>query len=277
MVNASTGRGRVSLITGSSAAKGMGYSHARVFAREGAKIIISDVSNKEKEGRARVAELDAMHGAGTAIWIPLDVTSEEQWERAVGEIEDKFGPLDVAVLNAGIAGPVHAPGETLDMMDVKVYRTIAEVNEFGVVMGLKWAAASMKKNNVEEWKSIVTVSSGAGIMAANLGPHMGYFGSKWAVRGISKVAAGLGAPLKIRVNALHPTNTVTDMTASIGWVDGETGKHAPALDGMVNSWHIKRFAFPEEVSNVCLLLAGTEGSYLSGQSFVVDGGFINSH
>lgn len=94
MINASTGLGRVSLITGGASPVGLGAAAGRVFAREGAKVVIADLPSKEASGQAVVAELNKIR-AGSAIWVPLDVTKEAEWDRAVGEIEKKLGPLDV--------------------------------------------------------------------------------------------------------------------------------------------------------------------------------------
>ncbi|KAI9002921.1 hypothetical protein DFJ74DRAFT_613403 [Hyaloraphidium curvatum] len=281
MVNPSTGKGRVSLITGSTSPVGIGFAMARVFAKEGAKVVVSDLSSRKSHGEAAAKQLNDAHGPGTAIFVPLDVTKESEWDSAVSQIEEKLGPLDVSCLNAGIPGAMHAPGETLDQLDLAEYRKIMEINEMGVVIGLKYSAKSMAKNKVEEWKvcacriSIVITSSVAGMFADGSGPNMGYFGSKWAVRGVAKVAAGLGSALKIRANSIHPGLIATELTQSVGWVaDAAKGSHIPQLEPMVQSLNVKRFAMPEEVANVALLLAGIEGSYVSGQSYVIDTGFF---
>ncbi len=94
MINKSTGAGRISLITGGASPVGLGAAAARLFVREGARVAISDLPSQEAKGQEVVAELNKMR-AGSAIWVPLDVTKESQWAAAVGEVEKKFGPLDV--------------------------------------------------------------------------------------------------------------------------------------------------------------------------------------
>ncbi|KAI9021993.1 hypothetical protein DFJ74DRAFT_706892 [Hyaloraphidium curvatum] len=275
MVNASTGKPRICLVTGSGSAVGIGFAMCRVFAREGGKVIISDIHAKEQDGLKLVAQLEAEHGKGVAMWVPLDVTDEASWEAAIAKIEAEMGVLDVACLNAGIAGPHDVPNPTLDNLDIATYRKIMEVNEMGVVLGFKHVAKSMKKNTVEEWKAIVTTSSVAGMVGGAGSVTMGYFGSKWAVRGITKAAAALGAPLKIRVNSIHPGLIATNMTQTLGWVEtGGAVQTVGAGDSMVQRGALKRAAMPEEVANVALLLAGSEGSYLSGQGYVIDDGSL---
>lgn len=153
------------------------------------------------------------------MWQTLDVTKESEWKSAITSIESKLGPLDVACLNAGWAGGPVGAVASLDKIDIDSYRRIVDINEIGVVLGLKYSAESMARNNAEEWKAIVTTSSIAGFTAEPGIPiGCGYFprlfedihlslnksdtGTKFAVRGITKAAAQLGGPLRIRVNSI---------------------------------------------------------------------------
>lgn len=97
------------------------------------------------EGLQGVKELDAAHGEGTAMWTPLDVTKQEDWISAIKSIEAKFGPLDVCVLNAGYISPTVGQTKSLDQIDMAEFRKITEINEMGTILGLKYAAESMKR------------------------------------------------------------------------------------------------------------------------------------
>lgn len=94
MVN-SNGKGRICLVTGSGARTGLGYAMVDAFAREGAKVVVSDIAAKQKEGQAIVDEINSKWGAGNAIWVAIDVTKEEDWKAGIEKIEAEFGPLDV--------------------------------------------------------------------------------------------------------------------------------------------------------------------------------------
>ncbi|KAI9014306.1 dehydrogenase [Hyaloraphidium curvatum] len=263
MINKSTGLGRVSLITGGASPVGIGAATARVFAREGAKVIISDLADREQDAKKVVAECNAIR-PNSAVFIPLDVTDERDWVRAMEEVEAKVGVLDVLFNNAGISGEINQlPNETMDTADISHYEKIMRINSTGVVLGLKYAAKSMKKNKVEEWKSIVMTSSVAGLQGSPAVP-LGYTASKWAVRGLAKHAAQLGVADKIRCNSIHPGVIVSDMT------------HKPGVGEMFQQQiPFKRPGWPDEVAAAVLFLASPESSYISGQATVIDGAIHN--
>ncbi|KAI9030239.1 short-chain dehydrogenase/reductase SDR [Hyaloraphidium curvatum] len=272
MLNPSTGVARVCLVTGSASPRGLGAAMAEAFAREGGKVIISDLAMKEVDGKKAVESLNARYGAGTAIWVGMDVTKEEDWQRAIAEIDAAMGPLDVCCNNAGIATQADMRNAKLSEFDMDDFDRMMAINLRGVVLGTKYAAKSMAKNTAEEWRSIINTSSVAGLTAGGL---PAYSTSKWSVRGWTKNAAVLGASEKIRVNSVHPGAIKSDMTQSLDWLDSD---FKPAGNGqaLAARHSLNRFGEPSEVANVCLLLASPEGSFLTGQEFVVDGGLHRS-
>ena len=177
--------GKVALISG--AARGMGESHARRFVADGAKVVLGDVLDGEGETVAKDLGDDA-------LYVHLDVTDEATWNDAVAAGTERFGKLDVLVNNAGI---IHIM--PLAMTDVDDYRRVIEVNQVGVFLGMKAAIPALASSGNA---SIINISSLAGLIGAQA--HVAYCASKWAVRGMTKVAALELAPLGIRVNSIHP-------------------------------------------------------------------------
>jgi 3alpha(or 20beta)-hydroxysteroid dehydrogenase len=239
-----TGRleGKVALITG--AARGQGEAEARRFVAEGAKVLLTDVL--DTEGEAVAAEL-----GDSAAYRHLDVTSEEDWNGAVAEAEERFGPLTILVNNAGILdfGPVQK-------QDVARFRAVIDVNLTGTLIGIKVAAASMERAG---GGSIINISSNAGIVG--LPQAAAYVSSKWAVRGLSKSAAQDLGPLGIRVNSVHPGGIATPM---VGGGDPRSG--------WIRKLPLARWGQPDDVANVVTFLASDEASYVTGAEWSVDGG-----
>jgi 3alpha(or 20beta)-hydroxysteroid dehydrogenase len=236
---------KVALISGG--ARGMGESHARRFVAEGAKVVISDVL--DEEGSTVAKDLGA-----AATYVHLDVTDEQSWTDAVAATTDAFGKLDVLINNAGI---VHVM--PLAMTTVEDYRRVVDVNQLGVFLGMKAAIPAMAAN---KGGSIVNISSVAGLIGAQ--GHVAYCASKWAVRGMTKVAALEVASLGIRVNSIHPgliDTPMFDVYRALGIAEG-AGAGIP----------LGRLAEPEDVSELALYLASDESRYSTGSEFVVDGG-----
>ena len=177
---------KVAIISG--AASGMGAATARMFAREGAKVVIADVL--EQEGR-QIA--DAIGAA--ARFEPLDVTKEEDWAAVVAATTRHFGKLDVLVNNAGISGSAER-----DFYSTEAWHRIMAVNATGVFFGIKYAIPAMVANG---GGSIVSLSSIAGIIGSEH-VHMAYNASKAAVRLMTKSVAVQHAKDKIRANSVHP-------------------------------------------------------------------------
>ena len=180
---------KVALITG--AASGMGASMARIFAREGAKVVVADVL--EEEGKAIVAEITKANRA--AIFRRLDVTSETEWKAVVDATVAEFGKLDILVNDAGLSGSA-----VEDLFDTAAWDLLMAVNARGVFLGVKFAIPVMKAAG---GGSIVNISSISGITGQQQ-IHVAYNASKGAVRTLTKAAAVQHGADNIRVNSIHP-------------------------------------------------------------------------
>jgi 3alpha(or 20beta)-hydroxysteroid dehydrogenase len=244
-----TGRelaGKVALISGGGRARGQGAAEGRLLASRGATVVLADVV--DEEGERTAGEIEG------AEYAHLDVTSEADWDAVVGDIVQRHGRLDVVVNNAGIARMGRLVNVTIDDWD----RTIA-VNQTGVFLGMRAGARAMIEAG--NGGSIINISSVAGM--EGLFGSTAYAASKWAVRGITKVAAKELGRYGIRVNSIHPGYIETDMLAQGGFDDREKlARRVP----------MGRIGRPEDIANTVLFLAGDSSSYVTGQEFVVDGG-----
>src|SRR5438132_7222401 len=237
--------GKVAIISG--AASGMGAATARMFAREGAKVVIADVL--EHEGRQVADAIGAL-----ARFEPLDVTKEEDWAAVVRH----FGKLDVLVNNAGISGSAEQ-----DFYSTEAWHRIMAVNATGVFFGIKYAIPAMVANG---GGSIVNLSSIAGIIGSEH-VHMAYNASKAAVRLMTKSVAVQHAKDKIRANSVHP-GIITPMRTS-----GRTADPAVRAERM-RVIPMRRPGEVDEVAYAILFLASDESSYITGSEIHVDGGAI---
>lgn len=230
----------------------MGLSHAQTLAREGAKIVIADVN--EEAGKIAAEELTAT--GAKAVFVTLDVTSEENWTSVIGQVDAKFGGLHILVSNAGIFIPGSVESTSIDDWE----RTMA-VNVRGVFLASKAVIPAMRKSG---GGSIINISSNWGIVG--FPQAAAYAASKGAVRLLTKTTAAEVAKDNIRVNSIHPAFTITHMSKDIV-NDPEMVKLllGPSLLG--------RPARAEEVSNAVLFLASDESSYMTGSEVVVDGGY----
>ncbi len=244
--------GKVALISGG--ARGMGASEARLFAREGAAVVIGDILDEEGEATAASIAVDG----GRCRYMHLDVTQEADWQAAVTEAVSQFGSLDVLVNNAGIGSSsfqIHQ--EPVELWD----RTI-DVNLKGVFLGTRTAVPAMLDAG---GGSIINISSQLGIVGV---PYNGsaYQTSKGGVRIFTKAAALQYADRGIRVNSVHPGPIVTEMTRA--------GRNDPErLSIMMARIPMGRYGEPEEVANAVLYLASDESSFVTGSEVVVDGGW----
>ncbi|HYZ98405.1 MAG TPA: glucose 1-dehydrogenase [Acidimicrobiales bacterium] len=234
--------GKVAVISGG--ARGQGAAEARLFAAEGARVVVGDVL--DDEGRAVAAELGP-----EAAYAPLDVTDEAGWAAVVELAEERFGPVDVLVNNAGIL-----QFQALHKMDLADFERILRVNLTGVFLGMKAVVPSMVRAG---GGSIVNISSTAGLQGL---PGLGaYVASKWGVRGLTKTAAIDLGPKGIRVNSVHPGGIDTPM------LEG-TDPEAPFYKRLP----VARMGRPEEAARAVLFLASDESSYTTGAELTVDGG-----
>ena len=243
--------GKVALITGG--AHGMGEAEARVFAREGAKVLIGDV--READGRQVAAGIAA--AGGEARFVRLDVTSEADWRAAVAAAVDAFGKLDVLVNNAGVSG------SDPDTMSTALWDTLMAVNARGVFLGMKHGVPALQRAG---GGSIVNISSISGFVGQPF-IHMGYNASKAAVRVMTKSAAVQYARDGIRVNSVHPGFMPPMLTSK---TTADPARRAEMLKGVP----MGRAGRPEEVAYAVLFLASDEASYVTGTELVVDGGFL---
>jgi NAD(P)-dependent dehydrogenase (short-subunit alcohol dehydrogenase family) len=243
---------KVALITGG--ASGMGASMVRVFAREGAKVMVADML--ADEGR-KVAE-EITRANGTAIFQKLDVTSEAEWQAAVAATLAAFGRLDILVNDAGISGSA-----VEDLFDSAAWDKIMAVNASGTFLGMKFAIPEMKKAG---GGSIVNISSISGVTGQR-GIHVAYNASKGAVRTLTKAAAVQHGRDNIRVNSVHP-GLMPPMRTSGRTADPAV--RAKMLEGVP----LRRAGGVEEVANAVLFLASDEASYITGVELYVDGGFL---
>jgi NAD(P)-dependent dehydrogenase (short-subunit alcohol dehydrogenase family) len=243
--------GKVALISGG--ARGMGAVEAKLFAREGAKLVLGDVLHDE----GCAMEQEIRRAGGEAFFVQLDVTREAQWVTAVDCALQRFGRLDVLVNNAGIGGPGRVEDVTLDE-----WSRVMDVNSTGVFLGTKACIPAMRRSG---GGSIVNISSQLGLVGVdNSSPQ--YQASKGAVRLLTKATAIQYAKEKIRANSVHPGPIVTPMT--------EARRKDPETYALtVSRIPLGRYGEPEEVAYGVLYLASDESRFVTGAELVIDGGW----
>lgn len=241
--------GKVAMVTG--AARGMGEIEARLFAEEGATVVLCDVSDSDGQ---RVAQDIVAHG-GSAEYLHLNVTDEDNWADVIGDTVRRHGKLDILVNNAGISGY-----DEENNLGTSTWDRLLDINAKGVFLGMKHAIGAMEQG---DGGSIVNISSISGIVGQDF-IHMGYNASKGAVRLMTKSAAVRWAEAGIRVNSVHP-GLMPPMAG--GSASSET------RDAMIANTPMKRTGRREEVAYAVLFLASDEASFITGAELVVDGGF----
>jgi NAD(P)-dependent dehydrogenase (short-subunit alcohol dehydrogenase family) len=241
---------KTTLVTGAS--KGMGESEARLFASQGANVVLCDVDQREGEKTAK----SITESGGTAEFMQCDVTNESDWEKVINATTNKFGSLDVLVNNAGLSS-----GSTEDHLSSEWWHKIMDVNATGVFLGTKIAAEIMKE---QQSGSIINISSIMGFVGGENG-HPAYHASKGAVRIFSKAMAVKYGPYGVRVNSVHP-GFMPPMSSSYRSpsIQAENIKRTP----------LRRTGEVIEVAYGVLFLASDESSFITGTELVIDGGFI---
>ena len=241
---------KVALISGG--ARGIGAAVTKIFASEGAKIVIGDIL--EEEGRRTAEEVNA--AGGECYFVRLDVTSETDWAQAASEATTRFGKLDILVNNAGVS----ARGNVEETSEAVWSRTM-DINVKGAFLGTKQAIPLMRSVG---GGSIINISSGAGI-APQPNTSGAYAASKGAVRIFTKSAAIQYAQENIRCNSVHPGPIETDMLLG-------TRPESDELDVMMGRVPLGRFGRAEEIANGVIYLASDESSFVTGSELVIDGG-----
>jgi len=243
-------KGKVALISGG--ARGQGAAEARLFAGEGARIVIGDVLDDLCKRTAD--EINSKSGRKAVAAIHLDVTRAADWRTAVDTCTREFGGLDVLVNNAGIAN-VKGIEETSE----EEWDSVVNINQKGVWLGMKAAIPAMRRRG---GGSIINISSIYGIIGS--AGSAAYHGTKGAVRLLTKSAAVQYAPDKIRVNSVHPGVILTPMVDVVPRSE---------LQPLIDMAPMKRGAQPEEVGWCVVFLASDEASFVTGAELVVDGGY----
>ncbi len=242
--------GKVAIVTGG--AHGMGAAEAKLFAREGARVVIADI--REEDGRRVEAEI--AEAGGEAMFVQLNVADETAWESAVQQTVARFGRLDVLVNNAGISGSRETDFRSTDAWD-----RLMSINARSVFLGMKYAIPEMQKAG---GGAIVNISSISGIVGQDY-VHPGYNASKGAVRIVTKAAAVQHAREGIRVNSVHPGM----MPPMLGSENRDPAQRQASLANVP----MGRPGEVDEVANAVLFLASDAASYITGAELVVDGGF----
>ncbi len=251
---------KTAIITG--AAQGIGAAIARAFVQEGGFVYVTDINNEL--GR-RLA-----HGLGEqARYVPLDVRSEEDWQRVTGQVLLERGRLDVLVNNAGITGfeqgaVAHDP-ENASLAD---WQAVHRTNLDGVFLGCKHAIRAMRGHGIG---AIINISSRSGLVG--IPGAAAYASSKAAVRNHSKTVALYCAEqgLKVRCNSIHPAAILTPIWEPMLGTGADREARMAAL---VQDTPLRRFGLPEEVAAMALLLASDDATYITGSEFNIDGGLL---
>ena len=241
--------GKVAVVTGG--AGGIGAATARLLAREGAAVVIGDLL----EEQGRVTETQIAEVGGRALFVRMDVTSEDDWRRAIQAAVAAYGKLDILVNNAGISGR-----NTVEETSVELWDRVMAVNAKGVFLGTKLAIPEMRKAG---GGSIINLSSIWGLVGSD--SSIAYHSAKGAVRIFTKAAAVQYAKEGIRVNSVHP-----------GFVDSPMTIEYHALPGIretrVAATPLGRMGTPEDIAAGILYLASDESSFVTGSELVIDGG-----
>ena len=244
-------KGKVAIITG--AAGGQGASEAKIFAAEGAKVVLTDIN---EEGVKKIAaEIQA--AGGEALALAHDISKEEDWKRVISETVKHFGALNVLVNNAGFYTT-----ESLEETSLELWDKIHAVNSRSVFISTKLAVPEMRKAG---GGSIINLSSVFGIIGAGRGGA--YSSTKGLIRQFTKSSAMEFAKDRIRVNSIHPGVIETPMTKAI-FADPE------ALKIRQNETPWPNLGKPEDIAYGALYLASDESGFVTGIELVIDGGFI---
>ena len=224
-----------------------------MFAQEGAKVVIGDI--RDELGMQVEAEIREL--GGEAVYLHLDVTSDDDWQRAIETAEQRFGKVDVLVNNAAIVLRKDIEETTGEDWD-----NIMEINAKGVFLGTKAAIPAMRRAG---GGSIINISSISGLVS--IGPPA-YIATKGAVRLFTKSTAIQYASENIRANSIHPGSVDTDMRR-----EGMGDQTAEEIQARIDNIPLGRVGTTEDISYGALFLASDESSFMTGSELVIDGGY----
>lgn len=247
---------KVAIVTGAASNPGLGRTTAMTLAREGARVVVTDV---DEAGVQDCAESIRREG-GEALAIHHDVTREAEWQAVVTRTQEAFGRLDVLVNNAGIAVL-----DTLENLTLADWNRQIEVSLTSVFLGCKYAMPAMRRAG---GGSIVNLSSVAGLVG--IPTCVAYGAAKGGVRIMSKSIALEGAPHDVRCNSVHPGVIWTNMQARA------TGaRDASAVPVGRDRVPLGRVGEPRDVADCVLYLASDESKYVTGAEFTIDAGMTS--
>ncbi|ANE53067.1 SDR family NAD(P)-dependent oxidoreductase [Flavisolibacter tropicus] len=241
---------KVAIITG--AGSGIGKATAELFAKEGAKVVVSDIN--EAHGNSAVDEIKKE--GGEAFYIKADSSKPEENEALVKKTLEKYGALDIAVNNAGIGGPLAATGE----YPIDGWQQVININLSGVFYGLRYQIPAM----LEKGGSIINIASILGSTGTKFSPA--YVAAKHGVVGLTKAAALEYADKKIRINSVGPGYIKTPLVVS--------SLDKTALNALVGLHPIGRLGESEEIAELILWLASSKSSFVTGSYYPADGGYL---
>lgn len=244
--------GKVAIITGCASKRGFGFTTGRMFAGEGAKVVMTDINGDAVKQRAQ----ELTEAGFEALGLAHDVTSESQWQDVLAQTLDRFGRVDCLVNNAGIA--------TLDDIEtttMESWNRMIGINLTGVFLGCQTVIRQLRKQKTPG--SVINIASSAAI---NAHPNnLPYCSSKGGVMLLTKTVALDVAAEGIRVNSVHPGMMNTDMTANA------LGEDPSLVDAIIAKVPMRRLGEPEDIAAMNLFLASDESKYVSGTRFSVDG------
>lgn len=243
--------GKVAIVSGAASTKGMGFATARLFAEEGALVVMTDLDEASLNDAARVLAAEGLE----ALALRHDVSDEASWAETVDKVAARFGAIDVLVNNAGVYRAEPTSDISLQALDLML-----QVNLRGTFLGCRAVIPHMRAKG----GSIVNVSSVAALVG--VAHSSGYAATKGGVRAMTKSIALDEAPYGIRCNSVHPGTIDTGMVEALIGTDSEIRSAAAA------PIPLGRMGSPREVASVSLFLASDDASYVTGGEFVVDGG-----